>query len=54
MKNEENELKKLYWRSSVADNLANRKYIHLTYLFEVADDVAIAPAENITENPTGE
>ena len=31
-----------------------RKYKHLTYLFEAVYGVAIAPINNITKNPTGE
>ena len=52
---EEIELKKLSWTSgSWQDNLENRKYKHLTYLFEIAYALAIAPAHNITQNPTGD
>ena len=51
---EENELKKLAWNGSWPDTLANRKYKHLTYLFEATYAVSICPALNVTQNPTSE
>ena len=51
---EENELKKLSWKSSWPDNLQNRKYRHLTYLFEAIYAVSITPSLNLTQNPTSE
>ena len=51
---EENELKKLSWTSCWPDNLENRKYKHLTYLFEATYAVSLTPSLNITQNPTSE
>ena len=54
-KDENHHLKKLAWRgSNIEGTLKNRQYRHLTYLFELAYTLAIAPAQNRTNNPTGE
>ena len=36
------------------NSLNDKKYRHLTYLFELAYSLAIAPGKNRTNNPTGE
>ena len=51
---EENELKKLSWTSCWPDNLENRKYKHLTYLFEATYAISVTPSFNITQNTTSE
>ena len=52
---ENQQLKKLNWRGvALEDNLKNRQYKHLTYLFELAYTIAITPGQNRTSNPTGE
>ena len=54
-KEEEIDFKKLSWASSSwPDTLENRKYKHLTCLFELTYPLSISPADNVTQNPTGE
>ena len=51
---EENELKKLSWTSCWPDNLENRKYKHLTYLFEGTYAISPTLFFNITKNTKSE
>ena len=48
-------LEKLSMKGNDEPNILNdKKYRHLTYLFELAYSLAIAPGKNRTNNPTGE